>query len=877
MKLRKLTINHWRGIEHRQLEFQDGVTLLEGPNEVGKSTIIEAIQILFTELDSSNKKQVKSIQPVGQDVGSEVSAEFSVGDYDIIYSKIYNKNKSTTVQISGASIEHETGRTAHERVANILADQVDMALWNALLVDQGDQVGQTLLTQSVSLAQALDNAAGVSEADDLDDTSLIEAAQAEYERYFTLKTGRTKYSQLSERVDQTREDFTQLQTALKQLEQDSNNQEIAQEEVKRLQTLLPAMQIAEQEYKQTWQDLQAQTHVLTTKSQSLIEAQQQLADVTLGWQSRQALFKQITNQKHELQQLAAQMEPLQTTAAQESKAVERLRVTQTLFLNEESNLRNLEMLARGDLTYVEQLEQLDQCKQKLKQALSIEKKINEHLAVIARIAIDADLLERYRQAEQAVAVTEAKAQTASTTLTLKAKQAVTLSVDDSPVVLTKNQQYETSVTNYLSVDLPEWLAIEVSPPESTTDLERAHQQALQARSNLQQQSGVKDLKDATSQANQRASSETQLQQLQKQKLALLHRDQLNELEQQITVLTNTCNQYVQNRTADTPLPNSMAAASEALSRSTNMLQIHQREQAVTNQNLQTQADQLATAKQALEDKTQKHQAISAAIEALSERLTAERLNRSDADYEELERVQRGLVQQLAEEIDILKGDLSEETRTTHKILLDNASESLQRSAMDLRQQEQKLAILNDRLETARANGLHESLMATESRLAALQQELQATEQRAQAAKRLWETLNHHRDEARQAYLLPLKKQVESLGTLVFGPSFKVDIAEDWSIRSRTVDGKTLPFDDLSIGAKEQIAILMRLAAAQLVAHQNGVPLFIDDALGFSDPQKLTKMGAAIAAAGRDCQIIILTCSPGRYANVGNAKVIRLDQ
>ena len=43
---------------------------------------------------------------------------------------------------------------------------------------------------------------------------------------------------------------------------------------------------------------------------------------------------------------------------------------------------------------------------------------------------------------------------------------------------------------------------------------------------------------------------------------------------------------------------------------------------------------------------------------------------------------------------------------------------------------------------------------------------------------------------------------------------------------------------------------------------------IDDALGWSDPQRLKTMGAAIAAAGKQCQIIVLTCTPGRYGHVG---------
>jgi hypothetical protein len=35
------------------------------------------------------------------------------------------------------------------------------------------------------------------------------------------------------------------------------------------------------------------------------------------------------------------------------------------------------------------------------------------------------------------------------------------------------------------------------------------------------------------------------------------------------------------------------------------------------------------------------------------------------------------------------------------------------------------------------------------------------------------------------------------------------------------------------------------------------------------------MGAAISKAGRSCQIIVLTCTPGRYASVGDASVVQL--
>ena len=80
---------------------------------------------------------------------------------------------------------------------------------------------------------------------------------------------------------------------------------------------------------------------------------------------------------------------------------------------------------------------------------------------------------------------------------------------------------------------------------------------------------------------------------------------------------------------------------------------------------------------------------------------------------------------------------------------------------------------------------------------------------------------------------------------------------------------------LSVGAKEQLGLLVRLAAARIVATQGGVPLIIDDALGFSDPSRLKSMSTALSAAGKDSQIIILTCDPGRFSYIGNAALRRL--
>ncbi|MEE4283451.1 MAG: AAA family ATPase [Pseudomonadales bacterium] len=875
MRLHKLTLRHWRGITLREIEFDEGVTLLEGPNEIGKSSIIEAIQLIFSELDSSNKKHVKAIQPAGQDVGSEVSVKFSVADYHIVYAKTYNKNRSTTVHVSGAENLQETGRSAHEWVARLLSEQVDMTLWQTLLVDQGEQINQIKLSNSVSLAQALDSAAGSADTNNNEDETLISAAQREYERYFTLKTGRIKYTELIDKTELAKARLSELTTTLQQLEQDQNQQTITAQDVERLRAQLPQMQQAERVQAERWQRLQEKSAALESKKQTLAENSNQLARINEAIQSRADLVNQIQQQQQASAQLSHEIESLTQRLQQESKALETLESGLVQVLNEEKEVRRLEKLARADLNHLEQEAQLARHKKTLGQIKSIEQQLTDHLDAISGIPVDADALETYVRLERTLAVAEAKAQVASTNLTLTAKQTLQLNIENLSISLEAGQQHKLSTSNALQIELPDQLDIEISPPESATDLANQYQQAQVELQTLQAELGVSDLQAATALARQRSDREAEVQQLKSQQQKILQDLHTSEIEQQVTVLTKICTQYSQSRATTPPLPGDIHIAAENLGRIEQQLSRLQTHIEQATHACQAQAQAASGAKEALEAKAAQQLATKAASEALTASLEAERQKRTDASFTSLKHEQETIAADLGLEIDHIAEELAQQNADAQKVLLENAADSVHRTGAELRLQEQALAILNDRLETARANGLHELMVKTETQLLQLEQDLTATQRRAEAARKLWETLNQHRDAARQAYLQPLKQHVEVLGKLVFGATFQVEIAQDWSITHRTLGNTTLTFDDLSIGAKEQLAILMRLAAAQLVAKQNGIPLFIDDALGFSDPQKLNNMGAAIAAAGRTCQIIILTCAPGRYANVGNARLIKL--
>ena len=132
-----------------------------------------------------------------------------------------------------------------------------------------------------------------------------------------------------------------------------------------------------------------------------------------------------------------------------------------------------------------------------------------------------------------------------------------------------------------------------------------------------------------------------------------------------------------------------------------------------------------------------------------------------------------------------------------------------------------------------------------------------------------------RDAARRAYEAPLRNKIEQLGRFVFDATFRVELDGELAIRSRTLDGKTIDVGSLSGGAQEQLALLTRLAAALLVDEADGVPVLLDDALGYSDPRRLEGLGALLSHAGEQAQILVFTCTPGRFRHIGDATVIRL--
>jgi DNA repair exonuclease SbcCD ATPase subunit len=876
MRLLKLKLQNWRAVEAREIEFSPGVTLIEGPNEIGKSTIIEAIQSLFTVMDSSSKADIKAIQPVGRDVGSTVEVEAEIGDYRFIYAKTYNRNKQTELRVLAPHKQQYTGREAHERVEQMLEESVDMALWNALLVEQGSEIAGVSLAQSDGLARALDEAAGGGSPEE-DHSDLYVRVQAEYELYFSVKTGNVKAWQgaLDSQLSEARLAEAAAASAMQEIELDIANHERTKGEIARLEAALPGLQQDMRENEANWLAIGKIKEQLLRQENEFGVAEELLRATEEERSRRHRLIEGLAESRAKHQSASEALLP----QAAELKSLEAAtQSAKTALDNARAELKaaqQLAQLSRNDVDHLQAAAQLVAISTRLGSVREFIASRNALREALQGVRMNPDALNALRDAEREVEMARARLDTATSSIEIKAEDDLSLVINDETLAMSRGSTVRRDVASATRLVLPGIASFQVTPSQSANELETELLERRDTLVKLLADCQVSDLPEAVAVEERRAEQEREVRIWHEKIEDLLDGETLETLQILSEELSARVRSYLTGRMADTDLPGTpedakqiAAAAADALSRCQTAMD--------TLQIAWEQArDAFTEARGHYRVAEQQAEGEARIAQQRQQELEEVRAAEDDESIDRRVREKTAAVDSLRAGLMQLKEQLASASPDAAEQLFENAQAVCQRAQQQLADNRTDLAVLSDRLAQARADGRYEALeLATSNRLA-IEEELAAMSSRAAAAQRLWQVLNRHRDETRSAYVQPLKEGVEQFGRIVFGADFEIELGENWELRSRTLHGRTIPFDDLSIGAKEQLGILLRLAAARIVSKQGGVPLIIDDALGFSDPDRLKTMAAAIASAGKDCQVIVLTCSPGRFTHVGNAQVVNL--
>ena len=165
-------------------------------------------------------------------------------------------------------------------------------------------------------------------------------------------------------------------------------------------------------------------------------------------------------------------------------------------------------------------------------------------------------------------------------------------------------------------------------------------------------------------------------------------------------------------------------------------------------------------------------------------------------------------------------------------------------------------------------GLAEELAQVESDCAAVERELNHIEAQALAVDLLYRTLDAALKRAKEAIAQPvIARLLPYLRQLL--PGAEPSISEDMVLTGIRRESATEPFEDLSIGTREQLAVLVRLAYADLLSEQ-GMPVtvILDDALVNSDDERRDRMKAILYQAAKRYQVLVLTCHEREYRDAG---------
>jgi DNA repair exonuclease SbcCD ATPase subunit len=138
MIITKLMLENWMKIQQLTLEFKQGINLVYGPNEIGKSSIVEAIRLAFTGDAASGNRKYKDLQPWSTEARAKVELSFTTGDErHFQVRKSFPKGSAALLQ-KGILLAEDPKKTQEKLLQVLGINEKTLGLFHLLFINQGE-------------------------------------------------------------------------------------------------------------------------------------------------------------------------------------------------------------------------------------------------------------------------------------------------------------------------------------------------------------------------------------------------------------------------------------------------------------------------------------------------------------------------------------------------------------------------------------------------------------------------------------------------------------------------------------------------------------------------------------------------------------------
>lgn len=863
MRLKRISLRDFRGISEATIELGPSVTVIAGPNEVGKSSVREAIQLIRDVKHTSRNQRVKDIQPVGQDVGPEVTVQLDTGGYELSFTKRWLRTPVAELIVTAPSPEQVAGDEAHERFHQILDATVDKDLLLALDVAQGRSLDQPRLADISSLHQALDTSADPVEGHE----ALLDRIDAEYSIYFT-PSGRPRgdYAQIATTVADLEQQVQELEERSRHMDlltedHQRETDQLTQDEsdIRRARDELAACQARDQGLAQLRTAVDA-AHRASAEAQLHQDAAHE------AQQERDGLITDLVTRS---QTIATVQQQADTTAADlqhARQASERAEAAVTGATTRRDTARSAAAAAARALTAAQDRSAHAALKSRVDRARHAEQQRIEAAAQLERAHVDAPVVERLTSLHTDLHVARSKRTDAAAHVVVEPADGGDVFIDGERI----DTVHDTVVTDVLDIDVPDTVRVRVHPGTPPAELQRAVTAAEDALAAALAEAEVTSIDQARRVAQQRGDARTAHDAAEHALAGALDGESLPALEENLAVLAGRIG--VPDDTAPAVDIESLRAASEQAAA----------ELEAAEADVQAVREAWERDRSSLDEVRDRHTRDTVTLEQAqqeyareAERLDQVRATRSDAAVQEHVEQARAAATAARAAVTAAEQELAAANPEQVTMELTNATQLVESSDTRLQETKNRLARVEALLQDRAGQGIYDELTATEAAVTSAREQQHHMGRSAQAIWLLRHTMHSHRDAAQEKYVAPFTQQINRLGRMVFGSDFAVQISSDLRIAARTLLGRTVNFESLSAGAQEQLALVGRLACAHLIDPDDGAPVILDDTLGFADPDRLAALNVVLNDIGQRAQIVLLTCQPARFTSIGGASIVRL--
>lgn len=879
MRIQRIRVEKFKKLVN-PVEIRDlpqGMAIIGGDNEEGKSTLLDAVRTVLFEKHRLSGQSAEAMQPIGQDVAPSIELDFWLGDRDYRLRKTFVKKTQARLESEGQVWEGDAVEDELQSLLNFdrpgrgVTQPQHQGLIGLLWVSQGatfERVTPNTLARN-SLANVLEGEVGEVLGGSRGQ-ALLDHFVAERDRFWG-RTGKPikELKRAKEQWQAAQHDLEATQQSLKHYQEREDRLERIEGELRRYRD----EQVLERMKARlgTAQDKQQE---LTRRREALGDArrQQQLVEAHLkSAQDHWAHRKQWRDRLNELEEAVVQgqqglNERHRAAAAAEREHERRKKQLTTAEQTERSHAQAVKR-CEGLLKRLECQAQRDALAKRLDEAQTNHTQAQEARRKAHAIAVTAQARDALREREQALTQDEARLAASATDVT------VAVSVDYQVTGEAQKRDDTYQVTGAAEVHLAGVGRVSVRAGGADLDQlqERLHQ-ARQARDDQLEALGVTSQRQAESELNRKQALEREAQHL--DRLVRVHApDGIEALRQQKEALDAQMAAFAQ------PQGSELEKSQAELQNELKQAQSHHEEAQQTldeiRQALEAQRDewqrasnQWTQAQTSLGEKQdQKAQT--------QQQLDNARAEFSDAAVEQAMTDEQARLAAAQQAVADAEANLQALNPDDIELELANAEKAVEQTKQAVASREKERDDLRAELRALGQQGLSEQEQELARKVEEAERAYRALERGAQAVWLAADALETAAGEARQRYHQPLLRHLQPYLRQVF-PNAEPAINDTLGLDGLRRGGQAENFNQLSIGAREQVAVLMRLAFADLLAESSdeAPPVILDDALVYADGDRFETMKFLLSKSAQKHQVIILTCRPMDYLSLG-AKQFRL--